>query len=197
MASRNASRSCGRMRYSTVTRTGPRSSSIACAVTGAGQCIDGVRSTPAPVCSFHRQVSGMAATAPAAARKCAAGSPTQRGNLAPDRAAERQAAEEHRRVQRKPAPAHPIRQRNLRRNGERRQAAIHDAPATTLATAPSPARGETVEHHRQRLAERPQRHQPIRPELWLQPRQEKRAAHGADADDAEQHAVKPGPPAIC
>ena len=66
-----------RMRYSTVTRTGPRSCSIACAVIGAGQCIDGVRSTPAPVCSFHRQVSAnRRRTAPAAARKCAAGKPT-------------------------------------------------------------------------------------------------------------------------
>src|SRR5580692_12918653 len=44
-------------------------------VTGAGQCIDGEKSTSAPVCSFHRQVSGMARTAPAAAAARAAGSP--------------------------------------------------------------------------------------------------------------------------
>lgn len=30
-------------------QTGPRSSLMACLVIGAGQCIDGVRSTPAPV----------------------------------------------------------------------------------------------------------------------------------------------------
>ena len=34
----------------------------------SGGCIDGVRSTPAPVCSFQPQVSSVAATVPAAAR---------------------------------------------------------------------------------------------------------------------------------
>src|SRR3984957_15359163 len=61
------------MRYSTVTRTGPRSGSIACVVTGAGQCMDGDRSTVAPVCNFQRQVSGIAIIAPAAARSRAPG----------------------------------------------------------------------------------------------------------------------------
>jgi hypothetical protein len=64
------------MRYSTVTSTGPRSCSIGCAVKGAGQCIDDDRSRLAPVCSFQPQVSPIAATAPAAARKCALASPT-------------------------------------------------------------------------------------------------------------------------
>ena len=50
----------GRMRYSTVTRTGPRSLSMSCDVIGCGQCMEGVRSRPAPVCSFQRHVSGMA-----------------------------------------------------------------------------------------------------------------------------------------
>jgi hypothetical protein len=36
----------------------------------AGQCMDGVRSTPAPVCSFQRHVRGMARAAPRAAIKC-------------------------------------------------------------------------------------------------------------------------------
>jgi hypothetical protein len=40
------------------------------------------------------------------------------GNFAPYRTAERQAAEEHRGVQGKPAPAHPIRQRDLRGNAQ-------------------------------------------------------------------------------
>src|SRR6266481_5160760 len=63
------------MWYSTVTRTGPRSFSIARVVTGAAQCIDGEKSTFAPVCNFHRQVSRIATIAPAAARNRAAGSP--------------------------------------------------------------------------------------------------------------------------
>ena len=48
-ALRKAALFLGSMRYSTMIRTGPRSSSIASLVIGAGQCIDGVRSTPAPV----------------------------------------------------------------------------------------------------------------------------------------------------
>src|SRR5262249_27016682 len=76
-ASRNGSRSAGSMRYSTVTSTGPRSCSTGCAVSGAGQCIDGERSRATPVCSFQRQVSAIAATAPAAARKCALATPTR------------------------------------------------------------------------------------------------------------------------
>src|SRR6266568_3075419 len=45
-------------------------------MTGAGQCIEGVRSMPAPVCSFQRQVKGIAMRAPAAARPWATGRPT-------------------------------------------------------------------------------------------------------------------------
>src|SRR5262245_6013221 len=45
------------------------------ATIGAGQCIDGERSTPAPVCSFQRQVAGIAKRAPNAAITCAAGRP--------------------------------------------------------------------------------------------------------------------------
>src|ERR1700679_4120436 len=37
--------------------------------------MDGEKSTPAPVTNFHRQVRGMAMTAPAAARSRAAGNP--------------------------------------------------------------------------------------------------------------------------
>src|SRR5262249_52730723 len=48
-----------------------------CAVSGDGQCIDGERSRATPVCSFQRQVSAIAATAPAAARKCALATPTR------------------------------------------------------------------------------------------------------------------------
>jgi len=44
-------------------------------VTGAAQCIDGEKSTFAPVCNFHRQVSRIATIAPAAATNRAAGSP--------------------------------------------------------------------------------------------------------------------------
>ena len=63
------------MWYSTVTRTGPLSGSIAWVVTGSGHCIDGEKSTFAPVCSFQRQVSGIAIIAPAAASQRAAGNP--------------------------------------------------------------------------------------------------------------------------
>src|SRR5271156_1844116 len=58
-----------------ITRTGPRSGSIARDVTGAGQCIDGDRSTFVPVCSFHAQVRGIAMTVPAAAANRAAVTP--------------------------------------------------------------------------------------------------------------------------
>src|ERR1700731_1632742 len=61
------------MGYSIVTRTGPRSDSMSCDTVGCGQCIEGVKSTPAPVCSFQRQSSGRAMSAPAAAMKCATG----------------------------------------------------------------------------------------------------------------------------
>ena len=51
---------------------------------GARQCIEGDMSTPSAVCSFHRQVSGIATSAPAAATKCAAGNPPSRGDMPPD-----------------------------------------------------------------------------------------------------------------
>jgi hypothetical protein len=47
-AERNASRLSGAMKYSTVTSTGPRSASAWISNIGAGQCIDGARSTPDP-----------------------------------------------------------------------------------------------------------------------------------------------------
>ena len=37
-----------RIRYSTVTRTGPRCSSTSCTSMGSGQCMEGVRSSAAP-----------------------------------------------------------------------------------------------------------------------------------------------------
>src|SRR5580700_2689637 len=46
---------------------------MSCDSAGCGQCIEGVKSTPAPVCSFQRHNSGIANSAPAAARKCAVG----------------------------------------------------------------------------------------------------------------------------
>ena len=110
----------GRMRYSTVTRTGPRSCAISCVVIGAGQCMDGVRSIPRRfAASTPSQRNGgepcrrRQENVPPAARPC--------GNFAPGRAAERQATEKHRGVERQPAPAHPIRQRNLRGDAQRRQ----------------------------------------------------------------------------
>src|SRR5271165_7639612 len=44
---------------------------------GAGQCIDGDKSTRAPVCNFQRQVNGIAMTAPAAATSRAADTPIE------------------------------------------------------------------------------------------------------------------------
>ena len=46
---------------------------MSCESVGCGQCMEGVKSTPAPVCSFQRHSSGMAMSAPAAATKCAIG----------------------------------------------------------------------------------------------------------------------------
>ena len=65
------------MRYSTSVRTGPWSGSTSAVVTGSGQCMEGVKSMAAPVCSFQRQVRGMARTAPAAAAYRANGRPTR------------------------------------------------------------------------------------------------------------------------
>src|ERR1700722_12643434 len=48
---------------------------MACDGIGAGQCMDGDRSTVAPVCNFQRQVSGIAIVAPAAASSRAPGKP--------------------------------------------------------------------------------------------------------------------------
>ena len=48
-AARNAFRFSGSIRYSTVTSTGPRSCSTSWVRVGAGQCMDGARSKPAPV----------------------------------------------------------------------------------------------------------------------------------------------------
>src|SRR4051794_25906199 len=44
---------------------------------GAGQCNEGVRSRPAPVCSFHRQVNGTDTSEHPAAMKCANGRPNK------------------------------------------------------------------------------------------------------------------------
>src|SRR5271169_1146440 len=63
------------MWYSNVTNTGPRSGSTSCVVMGAAQCMEGEKSTAAPGCSFHRQVSGIAINAPAAAANRAADTP--------------------------------------------------------------------------------------------------------------------------
>lgn len=49
----DASRWSGRMRYSMVTSTGPRSASMSRESTGTGQCMDGDKSTPAPVWSLR------------------------------------------------------------------------------------------------------------------------------------------------
>ena len=192
MALRKAARSCGRMRYSTVTSTGPRSCSMSCAVSGAGQCMDGVRSTPAPVCSFHRQVRGMAATAPAAARKCAVGSPTQTAT-SPQTALPSVRQPKNTVVYRaSPRPRTQSGSATCADTLSVASAAIHDAPAISAGDERRRRlAGEAVEHHRHGLAQRAQRHQPIGPELRLQPGQQKRAADGAGADDAEQHAVEP------
>src|SRR6202451_2958749 len=75
MAWRNGSRFLGSIWYSMVTRTGPKSGSIAWRVTGAGHCIDGEKSTSAPVCTFQREASGITIIPPAAASSSAAGTP--------------------------------------------------------------------------------------------------------------------------
>src|SRR5258708_28196510 len=63
------------MWYSTVTSTGPRSSSTAWVVIGVAQCNEGEKSTPAPVCNFQRHVSAIASNAPAAASSNAGDTP--------------------------------------------------------------------------------------------------------------------------
>ena len=181
------------MRYSTVTSTGPRSLAMLCVVIGAGQCIDGERSMPAPVCSFQRQVSGMAATAPAAARKCAAGNPSHAATS--PHTALPSVRQPKKTVVYKASPR-PRTQSGSATCAETlsvASAAIHDAPAMSArGERHHRLAGEAVKHHRQRLAERSERHQAVRPQFRFQPRQEKRAADRADADDAEQHAVKAG-----
>jgi hypothetical protein len=72
---RKAARSFGSMVYSLIARIGPSSSATRLRKRGARQRIEGVRFRLAPVCSFQRQVSGMAIRAPAAAAARAKGSP--------------------------------------------------------------------------------------------------------------------------
>src|SRR6516225_7640586 len=64
---------CGVLEYS------PSVGAIATAL--ARQFIHAVRSSPAPVCSFQRQVKGMTATAAVAATKCVVSSPIRLASL--------------------------------------------------------------------------------------------------------------------
>ena len=108
----------------------------------------------------------MAATAPAAARKCAAGSPTQTAT-SPHTALPSVRQPKNTVVYKaSPRPRTQSGSATCADTLSVASAAIHDAPAISARDERNHRlAGDAVKHHRHRLAERAQRHQPIRPEL--------------------------------
>jgi hypothetical protein len=104
------------MEYSTVTSTGPRSPSMGCIVTGAGQCMEGDRSTSAPVCTARSHGNG--SEGPCRGEQERGRQPEPGGDFSPDRAADAQCAEHDGDIHGETATANPLRQGNLRRDAE-------------------------------------------------------------------------------